>query len=284
MVENTATYDTTAKTFLGVTIPAAASPAASIDAVVDAVFNHASCPPFIAKYLIQQLVVSNPSPAYVGRVAAVFANSGANVRGDLKAVVRAILTDAEARGDAKTGPSDGKLKEPVLFSLSLARLIGLTTDGFAFTTRDAALGQSPFRAPSVFNFYPPDFPLPLGGSLVSPPTKLMTVATIVARHNLAYDWTVTGDTRGEYAVQTTIAGATGSTPDWSAWEAITDPGALADRVDTLMLNRTMTAAQRAALLAAIGAVTNADPVIQARKRAQVALYVVATSPQFQVDR
>jgi hypothetical protein len=282
MVTVAANYDTGAKTFLGTTVAANASQTASVDAVIDAVFTNASTAPYVAKFFIQQLVMSNPSPAYVGRISAVFANDGAGVRGNLRAVIRAILTDADARGDAKTGANDGKLKEPVLYMMSVARLMAVATDGYAFVTRDAAMAQSPFRAPSVFNFYPPDYPLPLGNGLLSPVTKLMTASTILARHNFAYDWNFT--TPSEWAVQPTIIGASGTTPNWAEWEAITDAAALADRIDLLMLNKTMTAAQRTSLLAAINAVTNADPAMQARKRAQTALYIVAASPMFQVDR
>lgn len=284
MVVNAAQFDTTAKAFIGTTVPAGATQDANIDAVVDAVFNNASTAPYVSKFLIQQLVMSNPSPAYVGRISAIFANNGAGVRGDLKAVIRAILTDADARGVAKTGAGDGKLKEPVLFALSLARLLAFKTDGYAFVTRDAATGEQPFRSPSVFNFYPPDYPLPLGGGLLSPPTKLITASTILARHSLAYDWTVSGDTRSEYAVQPTITGSTGTQPDFSAWDALTDPAKLVDAIDLLMLNQTMTSQQRTALLAAINAVTDPVAATQAHKRSQVALYIVAASPQFQVDR
>ena len=211
MTPISAQYDATAKTFLGVTVPAGASPDGSIDGVVDAIFNNASTPPFVSRSLIRQLVTSNPSAAYVGRITAVFSNNGSGTRGDLKAVIRAILTDPEARGDAKSGARDGKLKEPVLFMLSVARLIGITTDGYAFTTRDAGVGQAPFRAPSVFNSYPPGYPLPLGGDLVSPPTKLLTAASVYARHNFAYDWTIGADTRPEWASLASLAGATGTT-------------------------------------------------------------------------
>jgi len=284
LIINASQFDTTAKTFLGTTVPAGASEDANIDAVIDAVFNNASTPPYVSKFLIEQLVMSNPSPAYVGRVSAVFANNGSGVRGDLKAVIRAILTDADARGEAKTGASDGKLKEPVLFSIALARLLAVKTDGYAFTTRDAAIGQVPFRAPSVFNFYPPDYPLPLGGGLLSPPTKLITASTILARHNLAYDWTIGGDSRSEFAVQATITGSTGTQPDFSAWDALTDPAKLVDAIDLVMLNKTMTSQQRTALLAAINAISDPVAATQAHKRAQTALYIVAASPQFQVDR
>ena len=152
MIQNASIYDTAAKSFLGVTVAANATQDASLQAVIDAVFNNASTPPYVSKFLIQQLVTSNPSAAYVSRIATVFVNNGSGVRGDLKAVVRAILTDAEARGDAKTGSSDGKVKEPALYMMSIARLAGDTTDGYAMTTRDAAMGQAPFRSPSVFNF------------------------------------------------------------------------------------------------------------------------------------
>ena len=285
MIANAAIYDTTAKTFLGVTVPAGATQADSVKAVLDAVFNAPSTAPYVSKFLIQQLVTSNPSAAYVGRVSAVFANNGSGVRGDLKAVVKAILLDTEARGAAKTGAGDGKLKEPVLLNLALARLIFTRSDGYAFTTREAGLGQQAFRAPSVFNFYPPDYPLPLGGGLLSPPSKLMTVSTVMARHNLVYDWTVSGDTRSEYAAQSGIPGSTGSVVDWTPWEAFgTDTTALVNRIDLLLLNNTMSGGQRSALVSAIEAVRNNDPTVQARRRAQVALYIVATSPQFQVDR
>ena len=284
MIQNPAIYDNTAKTFLGKSVAAGASQDDSVNAVVDAVFNASSTAPYVSKFLIQHLVTSNPSPDYVARVSAVFANNGSGVRGDMRAVVRAILIDSEARGDAKSGNSDGKVKEPVLFATSIGRLIADRTDGYAFTTRDAAMGQSPFRAASVFSFYPPDYPLPLGNGLLSPASKLLTVSTMMARHNLAYDWLVTGDSRTEYATQAGLPNASGTQPNWSQWEALTDPTALVDRINLVLLNNTMTSAQRTSLLSAVNAVTNANATTQARARAQTALYIVATSPQFQVDR
>jgi len=101
-------YDTGEKRFLGTVVPAGTAQQASVAAVVDAAFNHVSTPPFIARHLITHLVTPNPSPAFIGRVAAVFANNGNGVRGDLKAVVRAILTDTEARNAPLSAP--GKLK------------------------------------------------------------------------------------------------------------------------------------------------------------------------------
>ncbi|MET3666097.1 DUF1800 domain-containing protein [Caulobacter sp. 1776] len=280
MVVYATRYDTGAKTFLGKTVPAGAAQQASVDAVVDAVFNHPNTGPYICKRLIQQLTIANPTPAYVGRVAAVFADNGSGVRGDLKAVVRAIYLDSEARTVSQL---PGKVKEPVLLATSLARAIGYKTDGYAFLTRDAGMGQAPFRAPSVFNFYPYEFPLPQGAGLVSPVSKLMTTSTMIARHNFLYDWTVGGDaTRGEFKP---TLGALGTVPDWASWEANgTNDGKTIDRINLVMLNGTMTPAQRQAIATAMAAIKNTDPALQARKRAQTALYIVASSPLFQVDR
>ncbi|WP_193753135.1 DUF1800 family protein, partial [Sphingomonas endophytica] len=105
-------YDSQAKSFLGASVPAGATPADSVRIALDAAFNHSSTPPRLAKLLIQNLVKANPSPAYVARIGAVFVDNGKGVRGDLKAVVRAILLDPEARGDEPRGGGFGKVKEP----------------------------------------------------------------------------------------------------------------------------------------------------------------------------
>jgi uncharacterized protein (DUF1800 family) len=283
MVIYAARFDTGAKTFLGRTIAANATQQANVDAVVDTMFNHPNTAPYISKRLIQQLTLANPTPAYVGRVAAVFADNGAGVRGDMKAVVRAIYLDPEARTVSQL---PGKVKEPVLLATALARAIGYTTDGYAFTTRDAAMGQAPFRAPSVFNFYPYEFPLPQGTGTLSPVSKLMTTSTTVSRHNFVWDWTAAGEpSRTEFKAQASIAGSTGTVPDWASWEAnATDDGKTIDRINLVLLNGTMTSEQRQALVKAMTAIKVSDTSLQARRRAQVALYIVASSPFFQVDR
>ncbi len=284
MIAAPARYDSAEKRFLGTVVPAGAAQQASVTAVVDAAFNHASTPPFVARHLITHLVTPNPSPAYIGRVAAVFANNGSGVRGDLKAVVRAILTDAEARGPQLSTP--GKLKEPVLAMTSLARAIGFTTDGYVFQVRDTTFGQPVMRAPSVFNFYPDDFPLPGSATLRSPVSKLLTSANQLRLHNLVYDWTVSGDAgRSEYAAVASMPGTSGTAPVWADWEAIGDNlDAMVDRIDLLLFAKGLSKTQRDALKAAGTAITNVDPKLQARKRAQMMLYVAATSPMFLVDR
>jgi hypothetical protein len=138
----------------------------------------------------------------------------------------------------------------------------------------------------VFNYYPYDFPLPLGDNQVSPVSKLMTTSTMMARHNLAYDWTFAGEeSRADFKAQSVIPGSTGTQLNWAEWDALgADTTALINRLDLVFLNNTMTSAQRSALSSAVAAIKNNDSAIQAHKRAQTALYIVATSPQFQVDR
>ena len=279
-------YDSTAKSFLGVSVAAGASQEDSVRAAVDAAFNNPSTAPYIAKLLIQNLVTSNPSPGYVGRVAAAFSDNGAGVRGDMKAVIRAILVDAEARGDARAGVADGKVKEPILLMTSLARAVGMTTDGYPFVTQDSNLAQPIFRAPSVFNYYPPDYPLSGSTTLLSPASKLMTTTNVLRFHNFVYNWTITGDqARGEFTTNPGLAGWTGSKTEWAAWEAFgTDTDGMIARINLVLMANTMTDAQKTALRNAAAAITNADPLLQARRRAQMLLYIVGTSPHFLVER
>ncbi|RAK64970.1 DUF1800 domain-containing protein [Phenylobacterium kunshanense] len=291
MVQFPASYDAFdpgAKTFLGVTVPAGATPQQNLDAVVDAAFNHPNVGPYVARQLIQHLVTSNPSPAYVARVAGVFNDNGAGVRGDLKAVVRAILLDAEARGPVRTDPDYGKLKEPVLYLTSFLRLMGATGDGFFPYARGHDLNQKVFEAPSVFNFYPWDYPLPQGGGLVSPSTKLTGGGLDFERHNFAFHYTLLDSILGtgrDYQANPALGSKSGTKVNWKQWETFgTNVDGMIDQMDLLMLAGSMTAEQRSALKAAMLAVTDGTGSALARKRAQTGLYILLSSPQFQVDR
>lgn len=172
MVQTASRYETGSKTFLGVTIPAGTSATESLKIALDTVFNHANTGPFVCKQLIQRMVTSNPSGAYVTRVAGVFANNGSGVRGDLKAVVKAILIDAEARDMAQvSSASFGKLREPVVRFLNWARAFKATSASDAWNIGDLSdpsvrLGQSPMRAGSVFNFFRPGY-VPPGSQLAT---------------------------------------------------------------------------------------------------------------------
>jgi uncharacterized protein (DUF1800 family) len=281
-------FDSGAKEFLGVKVPAGATAEANVDAVIDAVFNHPNVGPYVSKQLIQHLVTANPSPGYVERIADVFDNNGAGVRGDLKAVVRAILLDPEARGSSKTDPGYGKVKEPVLYITSFLRLMGANGDGFFPFAKAKDLNQRVFEAPSVFNFYPWDYPLAQSNGLVSPATKLMGGGLDYERHNFMFYYTILDDYLGtgrDYAANPSLGSPTGMTVNWRQWEAFgANVDGMINRMNLLMLNNTMTASQRDALKKAMLAVTDSNATVQARKRAQTGLYIVLTSPQFQVDR
>lgn len=281
-------FDSGAKSFLGVNVPAGATPEQNLDAVIDAAFNHPNVGPYVAKQLIQHLVTSNPSPDYVARVATVFNDNGSGVRGDLRAVVRAILLDAEARGPVRTDPDYGKLKEPVLYMTSFLRLMGATGDGFFAYAKGHDLNQKVFEAPSVFNFYPWDYPLPQGDGLVSPSTKLTGGGQDFERHNFAFYYTLLDDILGtgrDYRPNPALGSKSGTKVDWRQWEAFgANVDGMIDRMDLLMLAGSMTPEQRAALKAAMLSVTDGTGAALARKRAQTGLYIVLSSPQFQVDR
>ena len=213
-VTNTNNHDTTLKTLLSwpadpnfppvnTTIPACTNCVSgtndtntrnyanlSMRQALDNLYAHPNVGPFVSKRLIQQMVTSDPTPAYVGRVAAVFNNNGFGVRGDMKAVVKAILLDPEARGDAKTDPGYGKLREPVQYATNILRAFNVrSADGMSqsdgyLTGRGEFTGmaQVPFLSPTVFNFYPPDYVVP-GTAFVGPEFAIMNTGTAIQRTN-----------------------------------------------------------------------------------------------------
>jgi uncharacterized protein (DUF1800 family) len=255
---------------------------ASLDQTLDNIFHHPNVAPFVSKLLIQHLVTSDPSPAYVGRVAATFNNNGMGVRGDMKSVIRAILLDPEARGDVKTDPNFGKLREPVQFVTNILRaldvkssnLAGLS-DGF-ITNYTTPLAQNPFNSPTVFNYYPPDYVIP-GTSLLGPEFGIMTTGTAIARANV-----VNTITFGQIGVSENSP--SGTRVDLAEMQALAtaDPtgNQLLDVLNHRMLHNTMSPQMRSAILPAFAAVASTNPLA----RAQAAIYLVATSSQFQVQR
>ena len=158
-----ANHSMLASTFLGVTIPAATEGTAALKIALDTLFNHANVAPFFCKQLIQRLVTSDPTPAYVGRVATVFTDNGSGQRGDLKSVIAAVLLDREARGPTGLGQKGfGKLREPMVRLVQWGRSFGIASAQGSWKIGDLSdvgtrLGQSPLRAPSVFNFFRPGY-------------------------------------------------------------------------------------------------------------------------------
>lgn len=189
LVQVAARHEPGAKQFLGTTIAANTSGTESLRQALDALFAHPNVGPFWSQQLIKRLVTSNPSAAYVGRVAAVFANDGSGTRGNLRAVVRAILLDTEARSASRlTNPRWGKLREPVLRVAGWARAFALNSPGGAWAmgnTSDPSegLGQAPLRSPSVFNFFRPGYVPPntaiAEADLVAPEFQITSESSVI---------------------------------------------------------------------------------------------------------
>ena len=272
-----ANHETGSKVLLnGVVAPAGLAMAQDLDFAHRNISGHPNVGPFIGKQLIQKLVTADPTPAYVARVTAAFDNNGAGQRGDLRAVVRAILTDPEARGARKIDPAYGKLVEPVLYQSSLVRAFGGTSDGVYLRAQSAALGQFVFYAPSVFNYYPFDYVVP-GTSRLGPEFGIHTSTTSIARANFATGLLFSSQINADASVY----GSTGTRLDFAPYEAVAaDASALADRLDRELLAGTMSAAMKGAIVAAV----NAVPATDTLGRARTAAWLVVTSPQFQVQR
>ncbi len=299
MVLIPANHDLGAKTLLSYPGAAVTSIAACTDCTTDAailayanrslkdalnnIFGHPNVGPFIGRLLIQHMVTSDPSPAYVSRVAAAFNNNGSGVRGEMKAVIRAILLDPEARGDVKTAPRYGKLREPVQIVTNLGRLFpakaynGIDPSDGGVSSYVAAMGQNPFYSPTVFNYFLPDHTIP-GTMINAPEFELLNSGTAVKRTNFLYVLGFEGLT----------ANATdalrGTSLDYSELVPIAqgDPtgGQLVDALNTKMMHGTMTPAHRSLILSAVQAVAATDPTL----RVKTAVYLIAASSQYQVQK
>jgi uncharacterized protein (DUF1800 family) len=255
----------------------------SLNQALDNIYNHPNVAPFVSKYLIQQLVSGDPTPAYVGRVAAVF-NANRTNPSQMKEVIKAILLDPEARGDVKTDPRYGKLREPVLYLTNIARQFDVRSadrsalsDG-VLTTESGALGQIAFMSPSVFNFYPPDYVVP-GTSFRGPEFALFTTVTAVARANFGN--TIIFNRINPNAEQRVTSGTSISLAEMQSFaEADPSGNQLMDMLDLRLMHGTMSPQMRAAILNVVQTVPASNPLL----RAQRAVYLVATSSQYQVQR
>lgn len=293
MVVNPANHDTTEKQILDYPgavsmIPAGLSADQNFEMALDNIFYHPNVAPFVGKILIQQLVTSNPMPAYVGRVSAVFNNNGQGIRGDLKAVIRAILTDPEARGNLKTDPDYGHLREPVLFVTNILRPLNptanLNASGICNNLSDGVLNgvttvldQDVFNPPSVFNYYPLTYTLQ-NTNLHAPEFGIFSTGTALKRPNFVNQMVF-----GNGITQTGDAPC-GTRIDLSRWQTLAAADAsgalLIDTMNREIMHGSMSPPVRNHILQAVQAVAADNPL----KRARTALYLVTTSPQFQVQR
>ena len=284
MIPVEAQHDTNQKTLLGgVTTPAGQSAEADLKLGLDNIFNHPNVGPFIGKELIQFLVTSNPSPAYVSRITAVFNNDGTGVRGNMAAVIKAILLDPEARGATVSNPLFGKVREPVVDVPAMLRALNAVTDGEYVNSRTASMGQPLFNAETVFSFYPPAYPLDGSTTLVAPQFSLVTTSTAIARLNtvnsLAYA------AKGVVATpDATLPGAVGTIVSAAAYLPLaSNPAALIQQLNADLLHSTLSAAESSAILSAVEAIPSTDATL-AQDRTNAALYLLLASPRYQVTR
>lgn len=284
-------HSTSAKSFLGATIPASATadPSGDLKVALDTLFNHPNTGPFISRQLIQRLVTSNPTPGYVQRVATVFNNNGAGVRGDMAAVVRAILLDTEARNaGVASGVNYGKVREPVIRMANWARAFGATsTSGdwlIPSTSANTSLGQSPMTSPSVFNFFRPGYSPPnsrMGAAgLVAPELQIVDEVTIAGYLN-------TMQTTIDAGIGATVSGARDVRTLYPAETALAnDPGALVDRTNLLLMNGAMSSRLRTRIVEAVGgiAVPATNPQAALLNRSKLAVYMTMASSEYLVQR
>ena len=301
-------HDVGAKTLLnGFTIAACSSSnttcaQSDMIAVMNHLANHPNVGPFIGKQLIQHLVTSNPSPAYVERVAKVFNNdcSGLypqgclNVRGHLKLVVQAILLDPEARGDLKTDPNYGKLREPAQYINGFLRAFNVksfdkttTSDGILGTRGGdftGAIDQPIFQPPTVFSYYQPHYEVP-GTKILGPAFGILSTTTTLRRANDINTLIYTG-----VATNTTPTAASpdrprGTSIDIANLEALAgNPADVVNALDALLLHGTMNSQMRSSIITAMNAINDANVTTRNQKRARMAVYLVATSSQYDVQR
>jgi uncharacterized protein (DUF1800 family) len=273
-------HDISAKVLLdGVTLPAGQTAEEDMAGVIDSIFNHPNVGPFVTRQLIQHLVTSNPSPAYVGRVAAVFANDGSGVRGDMKAVITAILNDPEARAaDTEPTVDGGHLREPILYFTGLLRALEFTnvnTQGsyYVASTYTAPLGQTPYAAASVFNFFPPSYIIP-GTTINAPEFAQENTAAAIARLNLADSIVRNHLTSFNIDMSPTsflgeIASATGN--------AATDSANLVGALNILFTHNQMPATMVSAIVA------NAAVLTVIGQRVRVSTWLVISSNFYQIE-
>lgn len=267
--------------FLGTRIPPNTPAADSLRIALDTLFNHPNTGPFFAKQMIKRLVTSNPTPAYVKRVADAFANNGAGVRGDLKAVWRAILTDPEALTPF-TGPTEGKVREPIVRYVQWARTFNVSSTNGKWEHYDTqggswGLGQSPLRSPSVFNFYRPGYVPPQTAiarqELVAPEFQIHNETTTAGYINFM---SVTID-KGYNDVKPNYGHVVGMVHDVGRW------------INWLNLHLTANQLSAATLSAIRNAlesktVTAASSDADKRERAMAGILLVMSSPEYIVQK
>ena len=275
-----ANCETGEKRFLSTVIPAGVNGVNSMHIALDALFTHSNVGPFIGKQLIQRLVTSNPSPAYVSRVASVFNRDANGVRGNLQAVIKAILLDDEARNSANISRSTfGKLREPMLRFTQWAKAFGVKSPSDAWaigSTSDPStrLGQSPLRSPTVFNFFRPGYTPPNTttgkAGLLAPEFQIANATSLVGYVNF---------------MQKVIAKGLGDViADYSALLPIAhDANALVTEINIVLAAGQIGSAHLNTIISALGSMPSTTPAAL-NNRIYAALLLVMASPEYIVQK
>ncbi len=273
-------HSTSEKVLLdGAVIPATttADPSGDLAAALDNVFQHPNVGPFIGRLLIQRLVTSNPTPAYVARVAAAFADNGQGVRGDLLAVVKAILLDPEARQQARArDPYFGHVREPMIRFVSVLRAFdGRAASGkFRVWNLQNDTGQAPFRSPSVFNFFLPDYAQPgevADAGIASPELQIASETSVIRTANLFRNLIYRGYGSAEHRIVL----------DFTAEQALADdPAALVDHLNTRLFGGGLSRGVRDIVIEAVTGVAATRPL----DRVRMAAYLLVTAPEYVVQK
>jgi hypothetical protein len=269
-------------------LPANQTAQKDVEDVIDNIFNHPNVGPFIGEQLIQRLVMSNPSGAYVARVTAAFNNNGAGVRGDMKAVIRAVLLDSEARQVKASQPATyGKLREPVLRFTHLHRAFGAKMqNGNYMSIWDLggadAIGQSPVRAPSVFNYYHTDYApsgVLLRAGLVGPEFEITNSATLSGFMDFSKWGIVNGF--GQYESDT----SKWIKPNYDEYIALAaTPAAMVDALNLVLLSGSMSAAFRASLIDVAIKLTDSNAATQSGERFKTVFWLIMNSPEYSIQK
>ena len=285
--------------------PNVACAQADLAAALDNIANHPNVGPFISKQLIQHLVTSNPSPAYVERVARVFNNdcnglypqSCTGTRGNLKFVVQAILLDPEARGDVKTDPNYGKLREPAQYIIGFLRAFNVksfdklsTSDGVlgnrSTTDFTGTLDQPIFAPSTVFSYYQPGYEVP-GTKILGPAFGILSTSTTLRRANDINTLVYSGVSVNPSPSLTSPDRPRGTSIDISNLEAMAvNPNdfQITNTLNALLFHGTMSTQMRDTIVTAMNAINDSTLATRHQKRARVAVYLAATSSQYDIQR
>ncbi len=285
MVPMAGTHSSGAKALLrGTVLPAGQSAQQDLDGALQNIFNDPSLPPFVSRRLIQSLVRSNPSPAYISRVAGVFTNNGSGVRGDMKAVLRAILLDPEARAaDSLTAsdPNGGKLRDPILWWASVMRSLSATSAATApnlgfydgvFGIWLANLDEVPHDEPSVFSYYSPNYQIPNGlyaPEFANENTVTITWATLHLQDALNNNFNLPASKANEFSLEL------GPKSMWYQTAASSGATNFVNLMDALLLHGTMTQDMQQAIV-------NSVQKLDTGTMVRCVIYLIVTSPQYRV--